>query len=222
MLHIRTQDKLAIIAQFIPEQPIILEAGAFHGQDSIRMAQHWPQATVYAFEPVPELFTQLESATATYPQIHPVPLALGATEGTHTFWPSEHPKRPGKHSQAGSLLEPQERLQWSPITFNKPISVQTTTIDTWATHNNITHIDLLWLDLQGYELPVMQASPHILKTVQAIWTEVHFVQAYKNQAQYPEVTTWLESQGFTLVGTDFTETTSWFFGTALFVRSKEA
>jgi FkbM family methyltransferase len=222
MLHIRTQDKLAVIARYIPEHPIILEAGAFHGQDSIRMAQHWPQAIIYAFEPVPELFSKLENATAAYRHINPVPLALGATEGTHTFWPCEHPKRPGKHSQAGSLLEPQERLQWSPITFNEPITVPTTTIDAWAQQNNIDHIDLLWLDLQGYELPVMQASPHILQTVRAIWTEVHFVQAYKDQAQYPKVTAWLESQGFTLVGADFTDTTSWFFGTALFVRSPKA
>lgn len=220
MLHIRTQDRLSIIANYIPEQPIILEAGAFHGQDSIRIAQHWPHATIYAFEPVPELFAQLRDATAAHPQIHPVPRALGATEGTHTFWPSEHPKRPGKHSQAGSLLEPNERLQWSSITFNAPITVQATTIDAWAKQNNVASIDLLWLDLQGYELPVMQASPHILKTVRAIWTEVHFVQAYKDQAQYSDVTTWLESQGFTLIGTDFTNTTSWFFGTALFVRKQ--
>jgi FkbM family methyltransferase len=221
MIHIRTQDRFAVIADYIPKDPIILEAGAFQGQDSIRMAQHWPHATIYAFEPVPELFEQMRTATAAYCQIHPIALALATEEGTHTFWPSEHPKRPGKHSQAGSLLAPKERLHWSPIQFNEPITVPTTTIDIWAHKHNIADIDLLWLDLQGYELPVMQASPHILSTVRAIWTEVHFIEAYAGQAQYADVTAWLATQGFTLVGTDFTDTTSWFFGTALFVRTEK-
>ena len=44
------------IAQFLPENPVILEAGAHVGTDTVEMVNLWPKCTVYAFEPVPELF----------------------------------------------------------------------------------------------------------------------------------------------------------------------
>ncbi len=84
-------------------------------------------------------------------------------------------------SQAGSLLQPKERLKWSNIMFNEPIQIDTITLATWAEQQHIEPIDFLWLDLQGYELPVMQASKELIKHIPLIYTEVHFVEAYTGQ-----------------------------------------
>jgi FkbM family methyltransferase len=203
---------------YLSQSPIIVEAGAYKGAETIRLAQEFPQGTIYAFEPVPELFTQLVSNTAHLKNVHCVPYALGPQTGNVALHLSERPEKPGVACQANSLLKPKERLALSPLRFEQTIQVPCFTLDDWATQANINHIDLLWLDLQGIELPLMQASPAMLKTVKVILTEVEFVEAYENQAQYPQVRAWLESQGFNMVGKDFSDNPDWFFGNALFVR----
>jgi len=60
------------------------------------------------------------------------------------------------------------------------------------------------LDLQGSELDVIMASPIILNTVKAIYTEVEFIEAYKGQHLYTDVKNFLESQGFKIIAKDFT------------------
>lgn len=206
------------IDPYLPEHPIIVEAGAFTGQETATMATRWPHATIHAFEPVPELFAQLVERTKNFPNVHCYNLALSTTNGTATFYIAEKPDKPGRPSQAGSLQKPKERLKHSPIQFPYTIEVHTITLDSWAQQYNIDHVDMLWLDMQGHELPAMQSAPHILKTVSIIHTEVGFIEAYEGQPTYVVIKSWLEEQNFKLIGKDFVDEHQWFFGNALFVK----
>ena len=177
--------------------------------------------TIYAFEPVPEIFRVLQSAIAHNPFIKAIPLALSDHIGNQTFYLSSHPDKPEKPFQAGSLLAPQERLLHSPVTYKRTIMVPAITLDAWAYENKVNNIDFLWLDVQGAELAIMQASPNFMAKIKVLWVEVNFIQAYAGQPLYPEVKNWLESQGFTLIARDFDENPTWFFGNCLFIRSKQ-
>ncbi|MBK6479822.1 MAG: FkbM family methyltransferase [Saprospiraceae bacterium] len=74
---------------------------------------------------------------------------------------------------SSSLLEPKDHLIDHPDTsFKDKIQVQTITLDDWAFQNNISKVDLLWLDMQGFELNMLKASNKILATVKVIHTEV--------------------------------------------------
>ena len=75
--------------------------------------------------------------------------------------------------------------------------------------------------MQGHELAVLQASKFILKTVSVIFTEVSFIESYKNQPQLDEITEWLREYGFTCVGQDYVNQTDYFFGNRLFVKDSE-
>lgn len=218
MIIFKSHQIFNLIKPYLPDNPIIIEAGAFQGTDTIRLAQQWPKGTIYAFEPVPELYAILTKNTKSYPNIHCYQLALSHQNGTAPFYVSEKPGNPGKPSQAGSLLPPKERLQHSPLQFPYTINVPTITLDTWALQNNIDHIDFAWLDIQGYELAVLQATPTLVATMNAIYIEVSFIEGYAGQPTYPIVKKWLEHQGFQEIGRDFTNTTDWFFGNCLFVR----
>ena len=50
---------LPLISPLLPNNPIVVEAGAFNGADTKEISQFWPQGTIHAFEPVPEIFTKL-------------------------------------------------------------------------------------------------------------------------------------------------------------------
>lgn len=209
---------LDIVSRYIPEQAIIVEAGAFDGNDTKQLSKKWPQGIIHTFEPVPTIFKLLESNTITFPNIRRHQIALSTDNGFATFYVSEKPSAPGKPFQAGSLHKPKERLSWSPVRYPDTIMVPTVTLDNWAQQHGITHIDFLWLDLQGHELPVIKAAPHIMSTVKVLYTEVNFGQAYEDQHTYADIKTWLEQQEFIEIGRDFVDQQKWFFGNVLFVR----
>ena len=100
--------------------------------------------------------------------------------------------------------------------YKKTINVPTITLDDWAQKNNVTHIDFMWLDVQGHALHILKAAPQLLKTIKILFVEVEFIQAYENQYQYNDVKTWLEQNGFVEIGRDFENTNKWFYGNALF------
>jgi FkbM family methyltransferase len=209
---------LPYVTQYLPDNPIIVEAGAFDGTDTRKISAQWPTSTIHAFEPVPNIFVMLEKNTAHLPNVVRHPIALSDHNGSATLFVSEKPSRPGEPFQAGTLLKPKERLKHSPITYPRTITVPTITLDTWAEQNNITHIDFMWLDLQGMALPVLKGSANILKTVRALFVEVEFIEAYENQAQYEQTKSWLEFQGFAAIAQDFADTTAWIYGNVLFVK----
>ena len=217
-MQIKSHQFLDYIAPHLPENPVIVEAGAFKGHDTFKLATMWPQSTIHAFEPVPELFEDLRERTHNMPNIFCYQLALSDHNGTAEFHVSEHPKRPGTPSQAGSLLKPKERLQHSPIYFTGTISVPTITLDNWAQQHAIDHVDFLWLDLQGHELAVLKASTTILKTVRVIYTEVEFIESYENNPRYMDVKNWLEANGFVELVRNFSDQPEWFFGNTVFIR----
>ena len=48
------------IKNYLPEKPVIFEAGSYDGSDTEVFAKFWPGSTVHAFEPVPEIFKALK------------------------------------------------------------------------------------------------------------------------------------------------------------------
>lgn len=182
----------ALIQKYLPEGAIIIEAGAHVGIDTAEMAGLWPKAKIYAFEPVPNLFRELQARTKNFKNVACFSCALSNESGHATFYISS-----GTSDGSSSLLQPQEHLNYHPtVLFNQAIEVQTLTLDDWAKKNGIHKADALWLDMQGSELDMLKASPQILKTVKVIHTEVSIIELYKGAPLYPEVRAWLESQGF--------------------------
>jgi FkbM family methyltransferase len=218
MIIFKPHESFSYIKQYIPEKPVIVEAGAFDGHETLRMLSVWPEAIIHAFEPIPAIFKKLEVTTEHLAHVHRYQMALSDTTGKAEIYVSEKPDRPEFPTQASSLRAPKERLHHSSIQFPYTLEVPTITLDDWAQQHRIPQVDLLWLDMQGFELDVLKAAPKLLESVSAIYTEVSFIESYAGQAQYPEVKAWLESIGFVIIGRDFPDDTTKFFGNALFVR----
>lgn len=208
---------LKIVAPYLPPNPIILEAGSYDGTDTLEILKFFPQATIYAFEPIPYLYNLLDQKAKNHTgKVYTYQQALSDSIGTAKMYVSEETYAPGIPSMSSSLLAPKEHLTYSATEFKKEITVETTTLDAWAQQYGVNHIDFMWLDMQGYELNALKASPNILKTVKAILTEVEFVEAYAGQHLFKDVKEFLESNGFTMIANNF-QPNGW-FGDALFVR----
>jgi 2-O-methyltransferase len=178
-----------LIKSFLPDDAIIVEAGAHYGTDTVIMAKLFPKGIIYSFEPTPTSFKKLEEKVSGLPNVHCYQCALGNKNGKATFYigPNE--------GGSNSLLPPALIAHY----FTDKMSVDCVVLDQWAKRNKVQHIDFMWLDMEGNELRVLKSSPKILKTVKAVYTEINFQEFWKRNTYYYDLRTFLEKQGFTEV-----------------------
>lgn len=199
-------DMLSYVKSFLPINPVILEAGGHFGEDTIRMKSVWPDATMHVFEPLPSSFEKMIRDTQNLSSVFCYPYALTTFLGKTNFY-IDIP-----NNAASSIGYP---VEWNESEFDKtPIQVSCTTINQWASLNNISKIDFMWLDMEGHELYALQHASDILKTVKAIFTEVSFVPVREGSCLYIDLKNFLESEGFVEVW----KCSFGRFGDALFVK----
>ena len=185
------------IAPFLPEAPIILEAGALNGADTVRFAERWPHATVHACEPVPAAYLEVARRTRGRQGIHIYEVALGDTDGRQTMVLDIVDDPDQVSGGSSSLLTPTGHLGFFPeVVFSDRVDVDVVTLDTWARQHAVDRLDLAWLDLQGMELPVLQAAPEMVGRIGAVCLEVAKEELYAGSALYSEIVTWMGDHGF--------------------------
>ena len=182
------------IASYLPNNPVIVEAGAFNGDDSLALSKQFPLGQIHAFEPIPEVYKELSKKVKGCNNVTTYQLALGGENGTTTMYlsGSNHETR-----SSSSLLKPKEHLTFHEhIPFKEEITVKVMTIGKWAKIYQIPRIDFMWLDMQGNELTALKAAPAILKGIKVIYTEVSLIETYEGVPLYEEYQNWLIEQGF--------------------------
>jgi FkbM family methyltransferase len=196
---------LKFIKEYLPESLIILEAGAFDGTETKLMKTIWPNATIHAFEPVPQIYSMLQNNVKHLNKTNIYNVALSQQTGFSLFYLSEVNGQP---FGAGSLLEPKDYITLAPeIDFNGTTTVRTATLNDWAKENNIDKIDFMWLDMQGYELPMLKTENSILEKTTVVYTEAIFIEGYKNQYTYNDYLQFFTENGFVLIGRDVSHET---------------
>jgi FkbM family methyltransferase len=182
----------AEIARHLPPAPVVVEAGAHAGTDTAGMARSWSDATIYALEPVPDVYARLEARTRAFANVHTEQVALADRTGQMTMHISS-----GGSDGSSSLLPPVDHLVHHPeVQFASTILVPTVTLDDWADQHSLARVDFLWLDAQGAELSILKAGAGVLRNVRAIYMEVSLTETYAGVPLYPEVKVWMAEQGF--------------------------
>jgi len=174
--------------KIVPDNPVILEAGAHYGEDTKRMQSVWPAATFYLFEPLPSSFAKLIEDTADMPRVTCYPFALNNYQGITNFY-----FNPGNDG-ASSIGFP---VEFNEQEFIKdPLQVPCITLDKWAADYNVGHVDFMWFDMEGKELDVLSTGTSVLQHVKAIYTEISFVPVRQNSGLYVDLRKFLEMNGF--------------------------
>lgn len=208
---------LDVVAQFIPEDPIIFEAGGHYGEDTVRFVQKWPKAKVISFEPNPHAYQLLSEAVLPYSNVSAYPLAVSDTNGEavlHVCYGTtgDNPVFEG----ASSLLEASD---WQAVHYKGPkVIVPCVVLDDWCESHGIDHIDFMWLDLEGLELQTLSSSPKLLKSLKVVYTETNFLDFRKGMTQYYELKNFLERSRFKLLAHWYAEG---FQGNAIFVKKED-
>lgn len=171
----------------------IIDAGAYHGEISKKFASIFKQANIYAFEPYKESFTVLCDEVKRYKNIYPLNYALSSSPGKKNLYITKSPIY-------SSLLPARltgQRLYNGCVSV-KAAEVNAITIDDWAKDSNISFIDIIKLDIQGYELEALKGASRMLETVKLIYTEVEFNELYKNNCLFYQIEAFLKPYDFCL------------------------
>jgi FkbM family methyltransferase len=176
-----------------------IDGGAHRGETSLSFIDAFSRANIFSFEPEPDNYKMLCENTQVYPRIKPLNLALGETNKIVTFYKN-------LDSQTGSLLSGAENCtkyvdKVCKMQLSEKINVGMVTLDDWTKNNDILSIDLLKLDLQGYELNALIGANNLLKNnkVAFLLLEVNFVSVYHNQSQLSELYEFVTQRGYRLV-----------------------
>jgi FkbM family methyltransferase len=210
------EEESDLIAKFLPDDPVVFEAGGHYGCDTIRFATKWPKGTIISFEPNPHAFAKLLETTKDFDNVYVHNFAINNYNGIailnvcHGNF-GDNPIFEG----ASSLLNASE---WMEIHYQGPkLEVSCVVLDDWCQVNDVDHIDFIWLDLEGLELQVLKSSPKILEKVKVIYTETNFLEFRKGMTQFKDLKTFLENSGFQLLSHWYAEG---FQGNVIFVKKE--
>jgi len=129
---------------------VVFDVGANIGQSARWFASLFPQAAIYAFEPLEELHRVLASVATSLPKTQVFRLALGDAPGEVTM--AVDPRRPTEGRVTTDPALSGERL----------VTVQMETGDRFCAARSIEHIGLLKIDAEGHDLKVLKGFSKML------------------------------------------------------------
>ncbi len=180
--HDLTPDRIAAIVA--RERPLILEIGCNDGQDTVRLLEAMPGATIHCFEPDPRPIARFKKRLGGDQRVHLHSIAVGGLNGEFDFHTSGGSKQ-GKHQDwdlSGSLRKPKEHLERHPwVTFDSVTRVPCMRLDDWCLANAVGSIDFIWMDTQGAEADVIAGGTRALATTRFIYTEYSNDELYDGQ-----------------------------------------
>lgn len=177
------------LARFTVDNPLrtIFDVGGNFGQTALQFAASFPTATIYTFEPVPSSFQRLQKAVEGQKRIKSFNLGLGEVAGSMSM-------NLTSHAGSNSLLSVQSSQE--------SIVVPIHTIDAFASAHSLESIDLLKIDVEGYELQVLQGAEGLLREQKIRYVFAECVLAPDTESAHTsffELHQVLEQQGFCFV-----------------------
>jgi FkbM family methyltransferase len=171
---------------------MIFDVGANVGQTIQRLRPLFPLAEIHSFEPVPSTYAQLRTNTLHDPRVHCHELALADRAGE--LWV------PLSESSDQNSLVP--ALHGTGRSQGPTVRLALETAAQFCAQHNIRHIDLLKIDVEGFELSVLRGAAPLLdaKAVDFLVVEAGLMPGNPRFTPLPVLIDSLRPYGFWLVG----------------------
>jgi len=194
---------------------IILEVGSRDAVDALELSRYYG-THVYAFECNPEAISICHGNIKDDPNVSLVQLACWNTTGKIPFYPVvvSVDRQQSVNIGASSCL----KINPEGIDRNSlqtELVVPATRLDDWLEAQELDHIELLCLDVQGATLQVLSGLGKYIQRTGYIITEGYHQPGYLGEALAPEIYAYLSDQGFKLMAGVGDE----FISNALFARA---
>lgn len=179
-----------------PDKPwLLLDVGANAGDFSRAASSLIPLAGVHAFEPQPSCHTALKSVLASIPGSHLHPVAVGGSAGEIDLLCTANSKMASVLAPAAAVAE---GYGGGDFHIQQHLKVPLVRLDDVIAEG--TPVGLLKIDVQGYELPVLEGARQTLRHTSALLMEVNYVPHYEGGATFDNLLEVIRSHGFRTFG----------------------
>jgi len=167
----------------------VFDVGANTGQTLKAVLRYAPDAAIHSFEPTDGAFATLQTKYGARANVRLHKLALGSRAETLQLQvraDSELNTLVAADSGAGGPTQ----------------TTEVATVDDIVAANNISHLDLLKLDVQGWEMEVVRGAARLIADHNLLFVlaEMTFRSDQREMQQFTELHDHLEAQGFVLSG----------------------
>lgn len=182
--------------RFLTSFRTIIDVGANRGQFTLFALDRFPGARVIAFEPLAASAEIIKAVTASdKDRVSILRTAVGAETGVVPFHVSAR-------EDSSSVLEIGEGQvgRFPGTALKHVVTVPIDTLDRALSFERVVRPCLLKIDVQGYELEVLQGAQETLAKIDEVLVEVSFVELYVGQRLASDVIRFLMDAGFCPIG----------------------
>jgi FkbM family methyltransferase len=175
------------------EGGIILDVGGGTATTASLFSKAFPKHKLYIFEPIPTNFNEIEQSKNRTEKWQLINKAVGSKVG-------ETEMHIASRITASSLLdlnpEKVDGLYADALTEKTTLPIKITTIEHEIPHN--APVDILKMDVQGYEMEVLKGCGTVLKNIKLIVLEINNHDGFKNAPTYFEIDEFMRENNFEL------------------------
>ena len=173
---------------------VVIDAGAHEGWFLHSWKDWCPQAEIHAFEPAIEAYEKSVELYGGDPSLHFNNAGLGRARGTLELNVLESSR------VSNSFLKPREET-WREIDYHTGAittrKVDVITLDEYAAP--IASVYLLKIDVQGFELEVLEGAKETLRRTDYVFVEAAIRPLYEGAPRFTHVHDFLDAHGFHLI-----------------------
>lgn len=174
---------------------IVVDIGANRGQFTLAAREWAPQASVIAFEPLPEAAGKFREVMRGNLKVIIHQAAIGPEAGQTTI----HVSASDDSSSLLSFLPLQNQL-FPGTNEIRTESVMIAPLSNFVLPEQIVPPAMLKIDVQGYELEALRGCEELLFRFDYVYVECSFVELYSGQALADDIIAWLQKRGWCLIG----------------------
>lgn len=199
------------------DAPVVIDGGAHKGSTVDEFRKLATDIKFHCFEPDASLVTGLKTKFADDLNVELVGAALGSETGTATF--NINVSRP-----TNSLLPTAKGLQSDLELLCQTVGqvqVPLTTIDAYCEQIGLDVVDIIKLDLQGYDYLALKGASKTLRVARVVMVEVLFVEIYQGCHLFQDIQSLMLESGYslyTLSGIHYGEHDELLWADAIFIN----
>jgi FkbM family methyltransferase len=174
---------------------VFYDIGAAQGTVSSCLAKLKNVSIIHAFEPNPKLYRQLVFSTSQSPKIFCHNVALGSFDGVTSINISKK-----SHSSSILPIAPLHTDEFPGSEVTEQADINIFKLDSYVQQQQLPMPNLIKIDVQGYELNVLNGAVNTIRHAKYCILEMSFQELYFNCPLFEDIYQYMIELGFRLVG----------------------
>ena len=173
----------------------VIDIGANVGEFTWIFSKLFSGAEIFAFEPLPNCYRQLQERTKNRNNIHCYNVGLGNEDGSMEIHESDwHP------ASSFREMDSLHKMNYPHSSGSKDLTVNIKRLDDVLEGEKLVDNIFIKMDVQGFEDEVIKGGNKIFSKAKVIIVEVSFEQLYKGEPLFHGLYSLLEPLGFKFAG----------------------